>query len=197
VSHTESVTPATPATARVRADAQRNRDRLVDAARAALTADTQTVSLEAVARAAGVGIGTLYRHFPTRESLIEAVYRTELEAVLARADALLESHAPAETLRLWMTEYAGFITAKRGMAESLRDLLRTGTISSSQTRPLVTATFRRILDAGVADGSLRPDVRAEDVAASMVGIFLANPDSAQSDQTTRMLDLLFAGVVVR
>jgi AcrR family transcriptional regulator len=189
--------PASPAS-RVRVDAQRNRARLIEVARSAFAtsphAAAAPVSLEAIARQAGVGIGTLYRHFPTREALIEAVYRTELDGVLGQAAVLLGEHDPVSALRLWMDAYAAFVTAKRGMAESLRSLLQAGTITSSQTRQRVTDTIQTFLDAGVHAGSLRADVRADDVAASLVGVFLATPDPAQSDQAGRMLDLLVAGI---
>ena len=189
-------TPTTPP-APLRADAQRNRERLLDAARLALAAGDGTISLEGIAKDAGVGIGTLYRNFPTRDALVEAVYRTELAEVLARADELLASHPPEVALRAWMDDYAAFVSTKRGMAESLRGIIQTGTISSSQTRPQVIAAARRILDVGIAAGTLRDDVQAEDVVASMIGVFLANPASAQSEQAGRMLDLLLEGVRVR
>ena len=118
-----------PPSSRVRVDAQRNRTRLIEAARSAFAGPSATaapVSLEAIAREAGVGIGTLYRHFPTREALTEAVYRTELDGVLAQAAVLLREHEPVVALRSWMEAYAAFVTAKRGMAESLRSLLAAG-----------------------------------------------------------------------
>ncbi len=187
-----------PLSSRVRVDAQRNRTRLIEVARSAFSASPHAaaapVSLEAIARAAGVGIGTLYRHFPTREALIEAVYRTELDGVLAQAAVLLREHEPVAALRAWMDAYAAFVTAKRGMAESLRSLLAAGTITSSQTRQRVTDTIQTFLDAGVHAGSLRADVRADDVAASLVGVFLATPDPAQREQAGPMLDLLVAGI---
>lgn len=190
---------STPPSSRVRVDAQRNRTRLIEVARSAFSANTHAtaapVSLEAIAREAGVGIGTLYRHFPTREALIEAVYRTELDGVLAQAAVLLREHDPVAALRSWMDAYAAFVTAKRGMAESLRSLFQAGTITASQTRQRVTDTIQTILDAGVRAGSLRADVRADDVAASLVGVFLATPDPAQGEQASRMLDLLVAGIV--
>jgi AcrR family transcriptional regulator len=192
------MTDSAPPSARVRVDAQRNRTRLIEVARSAFAAGTHPtaapVSLDAIAREAGVGIGTLYRHFPTRETLIEAVYRTELDGVLAQASVLLRDHDPVAALRSWMDAYAAFVTTKRGMAESLRSLLQAGTITSAQTRQRVTDTIQAFLDAGVQAGSLRADVRADDIAASLVGVFLATPDPAQSDQAGRMLDLLVAGI---
>jgi AcrR family transcriptional regulator len=186
-------TPTTP----LRADAQRNRDRLLEVARLALAAGDGAVALESIAKDAGVGIGTLYRNFPTRDDLVEAVYRSELADVLARADELLATLPPDRALRAWMDDYAAFVGAKRGMAESLRGILQSGAISSSQTRPQVIATAQRIMDAGIADGTLRAGVRADDVVTSMIGVFLANPGSTHSEQTGRMLDLLFEGVRVR
>jgi AcrR family transcriptional regulator len=183
---------------RVRVDAQRNRARLIEVARSAFAAGPHgtaaPVSLDAIAREAGVGIGTLYRHFPTREALTEAVYRTELDGVLAQASVLLRDQEPVAALRSWMDAYAAFVTTKRGMAESLRSLLQAGTITAAQTRQRVTDTIQSFLDAGVQAGSLRADVRADDIAASLVGVFLATPDPAQRDQAGRMLDLLVAGI---
>jgi len=188
----------TSPSSRVRVDAQRNRARLIEVARAAFAAGPQgaaaPVTLDAIAREAGVGIGTLYRHFPTREALTEAVYRTELDGVLAQAAVLLRDQEPVAALRSWMDAYAAFVTTKRGMAESLRSLLQAGTITAVQTRQRVTDTIQTFLDAGVQAGSLRADVRADDIAASLVGVFLATPGPTQSDQASRMLDLLVAGI---
>jgi len=192
-----SATPATPAPAslrRPRADAARNRERLIEAASAAFATGAKDVSLEAIARDAGVGIGTLYRHFPTRDALVEVVHRDGLATVLARADELLAERDPATALRLWMDDYARFVARKRGMAESLRALSQAGVIAASDTRARVTDTLQKFLDAGVAAGSLRADVQAEDVAATLVGVFLASRDSPRSEQAGRMLDLVFAGI---
>lgn len=176
----------------VRADARRNRERLLEAAAAAFgAADGGSVSLESIARDAGVGIGTLYRHFPSREALVEAVYRTELAEVAAAADQLLKRHPPRTALRRWMDRYAGFVAAKRGMAESLRALFDAGAVHPSQTRASIVGAVEIMLKAGTDDGSLRPDVTADDVVSSLLGIFLA---SASPEQTGRLLDLLVAGV---
>jgi AcrR family transcriptional regulator len=185
------------ASPRMRADAQRNRARLVEVAREALAAQDGAVSLESIARDAGVGIGTLYRHFPTREALVEAVYRTELDAVIAKADELLASNRPEDALRLWMDDYAHFVGTKRGMAESLRGLRQAGSISSSETRPLIAEAVRTLYDAGVRAGTLRRDVRPDDIVASLVGIFLATPDPTGGEQARRMLDILYAGIAKR
>lgn len=175
-----------------RSDARRNRDKLLAAATAAFTsADAGPVSLESIARDAGVGIGTLYRHFPSREALVEAVYRAELAEVAAAAERLLGRHPPKIALRRWMDRYAGFVAAKRGMAESLAAMVAAGAVEVSQMRASITAAVDMLLRAGAEDGSLRADVRADDVVTSLVGIFLA---SGSPEQTGRMLDLLVAGV---
>jgi len=186
-----------------RVDAARNRERILEVATRALTAaDGSTpVSLEAIARDAGVGIGTLYRHFPTRDDLVQTVHAAELDAVLAKADELLAGHEPDRALRLWMDDYARFVAGKRGMAESLRALTRAGVVSPLDTRARVTSTIERLLQAGIQAGTLRDDVRAEDVAASLVGTFLSldrsAPTAERDAQAARMLDLLFDGIRVR
>ncbi len=179
--------------ARMRADAHRNRERLLETATAAFAAaDGTTVSLEAIARDAGVGIGTLYRHFPSREALVEAVYRSELAEVSATASELLQRHKPMIALRQWMDRYASFVAAKRGMAESLGAMFASGTVAPSDSRSSITGAVELLLRAGADDGSLRHDVLAEDVVSSLLGIFLT---SGSPEQAKRMLDLLSAGIV--
>ncbi|BBX65105.1 TetR family transcriptional regulator [Mycobacterium saskatchewanense] len=173
-----------------RSDARRNRERLLAAATAAFS-QGGPVSLEAIARDAGVGIGTLYRHFPTREALVEAVYRAELAEVAAAAGQLLERHPPKEALRRWMDRYAGFVAAKRGMAESLQAMFASGAMQPTQTRDSIVGAVDLLLRAGADDGSLRADVQADDVVSSLIGTFLA---SGSPEQRGRMLDLLVAGI---
>lgn len=175
----------------VRADARRNRERLLATAAAAFAASDGPVSLETVARDAGVGIGTLYRHFPNREALIEAVYRAELAEVSATAVDLAGRYSPPVALRRWMDRYAAFVAAKKGMAESLLAVFESGAVDHRDTRASVFGAVQTLLDAGAADGSLRADVRAEDVVSSLLGIFLA---SGSAEQAQRMLDLLLAGI---
>ncbi|MEZ0349453.1 TetR/AcrR family transcriptional regulator [Mycobacterium sp. pR1184] len=175
-----------------RSDARRNREKLLAVATAAFaTADGRTVSLESIARDAGVGIGTLYRHFPSREALVEAVFRAELAEVAAAAERLLDRHPPRIALRRWMDRYAGFVAAKRGMAETLHAIFDSGAMQPSHTRESITGAVDLLLRAGADDGSLRDDVRADDVVSSLIGIFLA---SGSPEQSGRMLDLLVAGI---
>ncbi|MFG2600609.1 TetR/AcrR family transcriptional regulator [Streptomyces sp. NPDC048462] len=183
-----------------RADAQRNRDKLVQVAGAAFAAADGTVSLEGIARDAGVGIGTLYRHFPTREALVEAVYAAELDDVAASAPALLKDLPPDAALRAWIERYAAFIATKRGMADTLRAGWASGRIATPATRERITAAIATILTAGAeagpgvgagaGAGSLRADVEPDDVTVMLLGIFLAGASAHTSGQTGRLIDLV-------
>ena len=175
---------------RPRADAERNRARLLDAARAAFASGQASVPLDQIAKDAGVGIGTLYRHFPTREALVEALYRKELDDLCASAAALLATRSPEGALRAWMDRFAGYVTAKREMADALRAVFASGAVSVSQARGRLTAAVQVILDAGIADGTLRDDVRAGDVVAMIVGMFTATSIEGEREQLERMFDLL-------
>lgn len=181
---------ATGARRGVRADAQRNRDRLVEAARRAFATGNGKVTLDAVAREAGVGIGTLYRHFPTREDLVEAVYRAQLDSVCASAATLLESTPADQALRAWMDRFADHVAAKREMADTLRAVIASGAVTVGHARERMSAAVRLLLDAGSADGTLRRDVRAEDVVAALVGVFLACGGPGGHEQAARLMDLL-------
>lgn len=176
----------------VRSDARRNREKLLQVATAAFAAaDGQPVSLESIARDAGVGIGTLYRHFPNREALVEAIYRTELAEVADTAARLLERHPPKTALRRWMDRYASFVAAKRGMAETLHAMFDSGAVQPNETRAGISGAVDLLLRAGADDGSLRSGVQADDVVSGLIGIFLA---SGSPEQTARLLDLLVAGL---
>ena len=174
----------------LRAHARRNREKLVAVAREAFAAADDTVPLEGIARAAGVGIGTLYRHFPTREALVEAVYGAELHDVATSAPALLDRWPPDVALRTWMDGYAAFVAKKRGMADTLRAGWASGRIATPTTRERITAAIALILTAGAETGSLRADVRPGDVTAMLLGVFLTTAAGSTPEQTGRLLDLL-------
>lgn len=176
-----------------RTDAQRNRDKLIQVARAVFASAEGTVPLETIAREAEVGIGTLYRHFPTREALVEAVYAAELDDVTGSVAALLDTLPPEEALRAWMARYAAFVATKRGMAETLRAGWASGRIATPATRERITAALGTILTAGAKAGTLRADVEAQDVTVMLMGTLHA---SEQPDQTARLLDLVLAALRV-
>lgn len=181
---------ATASSRPARADARRNRDRLLAAARDAFAATPDTVPLDAVARAAGVGIGTLYRHFPTREALVEAVYAAELDEVVSSAPPLLDELEPAAALRAWMTRYAAFFKIKRGMSDTLRAGWASGSIATPATRERITATIAMMLRSGAQAGSLRSDVDPEDVTMMLLGVFLSTTATDSPEKIDRLLDLI-------
>ncbi|MFB7657875.1 MULTISPECIES: TetR/AcrR family transcriptional regulator [unclassified Streptomyces] len=174
----------------VRAHARRNRERLVAVARAAFAASTDTVPLEGIAREAGVGIGTLYRHFPTREALVEAVYGAELDDIATSATDLLAQLPPDVALRAWMDRYAAFVATKRGMVDTLRAGWASGRIATPATRERITAAIAAILTKGADAGSLRADIDPEDVTAMLLGVFLSTSASNMPERTSRLLDLV-------
>ncbi|NUP26821.1 MAG: TetR/AcrR family transcriptional regulator [Nocardia sp.] len=177
-----------------RADARRNREKLLDAARAAFTGADTAVPLETVARAAGVGIGTLYRHFPTREALVEAVYAAELDDVTRSPATLLADHAPDIALRVWMDRYARFVATKRGLVGVLRAGGSTGSITTPATRERITAAIGTLLAAGARAGSLRADTDPADITALLLGVFLGTAADDTPGRTGRLLDLVVAAL---
>ncbi|WP_229882080.1 TetR/AcrR family transcriptional regulator [Streptomyces alanosinicus] len=174
----------------MRADARRNRDKLLAAARAAFAASPDAVTLDAVARAAGVGIGTLYRHFPTREALVEALYASELDEVVSSAPEFLARLEPAAALRAWMTRYAEFFKIKRGMSDTLRAGWASGSIATPATRERITAAIAVILSRGAESGSLRADVEPDTVTMMLLGVFLSTGAIDAPERIDQLLDLL-------
>ena len=181
----------------LRADAQRNRDRLLHAAVQAFSQVGPDVTLDAIAKDAGVGIGTLYRHFPTRESLVEAAYRNELARLCDAAPELLRTMPPDEATRTWMDRFVDYMTTKRGMADALRAVIASGGNPYAQSRDRLIAAITTLLHAGAAAGTVRSDVEPGDVLASVSGVSLAAGEPAQRDQARRLLDLLMDGLRYR
>jgi len=176
----------------LRADAQRNRDQILAAAARAFSKCGLEATLEGIAKDAGVGIGTLYRHFPTRELLIEAAYRNELAGVCGAAPELLDKLPPTEALRTWMGRYIDYMTRKLGMADALRAVIASGANPYAQSFELLVGAIKPLLDAGVAAGEIRPDVSADDVLVSLSGVALAA--GTRRDQADRLVNLLLDGL---
>ena len=181
----------------LRKDAQRNRDVLVAVARAAFAATSESVPLEAVARDAGVGIGTLYRHFPTRESLVEAVYSAELDELVDCAEPLIHELPADVALRAWLQRYAQFVATKRGMIDALRAGWKSGRIATPATRARITETVGTFLRAGAGQGVLRADVEPDSLTALMLGVFLSTGPATSNEQVGILLDLLVDAVRLR
>lgn len=147
-----------------------------------------------IAREAGVGVGTLYRHFPTREALVEAVYHDQVERLTQGAQRLLAKHAPSAALRRWMDLFGEWLATKHGMLGTLRAMIETGAMEHGQGRGALLAAITSILDAGRKAGDIRGDTNAEDVSASLIGIFSVASALPQRDQLKRLLDLLVDGL---
>ncbi len=181
------------ATPGIRADAARNRANLLTAAtRAFATAETAP-SMRAIAREAGVGMGTLYRHFPTREALVDAVYEDQAKRLTDGATHLLHRFSEDEALRRWLDLFGTWLATKRGILGTLLAGGRPDTRHAASRREMLRA-IETLLEAGTAAGVIRDDVGAEDVAASLVGIFTVAGGAAQREQAGRLLNLLMDAV---
>jgi AcrR family transcriptional regulator len=181
----------------LRADAQRNRDRLLEVAAAAFTSRGIDASLEEIAKTAGVGVGTLYRHFPTRDALIEAVYRREVERLCAGAVELLAELPADEALGEWMQRFVRYVTMKRGLGQALKSVVAKDSDLFAESHRLVTEAMTSLLDAAVEQGTVRKDVTPQDVLRAMSGVCLmADPSSpnASPDQACRVTGLLMDGL---
>jgi len=177
-----------------RADAARNREQLLAVATRVFASDGAEASMRAIAREAGVGIATLYRHFPTRQALVEAVYRDQVERLTTGARTLLAEHTPAEALRRWMDLYGEWIATKSGMLDTLLAMVESGDLAHTRTRDSILAAISAILDAGVAAGELRPDVTAVEVSASLIGIFTVIRQADGAVRADRLLEILLDGL---
>jgi AcrR family transcriptional regulator len=178
----------------LRADAARNRQALLAAATRAFSASETEPSMRAIAREAGVGIGTLYRHFPTRESLVDAVYQDQVQRLTLGARELLDALPPAEAMRQWMDLFADWLATKHGMLDTLRAMIESGEIAHAQSRAQLLSAITTIIEAGSAAGDIRSDANAEDIAASLTGIFTVAGTPKQHPQASRLLDLLMDGL---
>jgi AcrR family transcriptional regulator len=178
----------------VRADAQRNYDRLLEVAVHAFAVDGAHVTLDRIAKTAGVGIGTLYRHFPTRDALVEAAYRHELADLCDAVPGLLESLPPDEATRAWMDRFIDYMSTKRDMAEALRAVIASGGDPFAESRRRLVSAITALLDAGATAGTLRSDVDPNDVLVALHGVSLAAGQPNQREQAGRLLDLLVQGL---
>ena len=184
----------TETTPTLRADAQRNREKLLAAAADVFATEGTDVSLERIAKRAGVGIGTLYRHFPTRDALVEAVYRNEVELVCRAADELLADHEPGDALALWMDRYVTYAAAKRGIKSALHSLTASNSELFAESRAQITGAIAKLVEAGVAAGTIRSDVDPEDVLLA-TGAIWNNLDAPDwEDRARRLLGLVMDGL---
>ncbi|MEV0949011.1 helix-turn-helix domain-containing protein [Promicromonospora sp. NPDC050249] len=180
----------------LRADAQRNRERLIATAAEAF-ASGQAVSLDAIARRAGVGSGTLYRHFPTREDLVEEVYRDQVRTLRDDALVLLAEERPVRALHAWMLRFAEWAGERRGICEALVAMSATGRFGTGPVCDEVQAVLGMILEAGTVAGELRADVDPVDVGGILAGVLSVAGAPEQSAQLDRMLGVVVDGLRAR
>ena len=179
----------------MRADAQRNYARLLDAARAAfLERGADDVSLEEIARRAGVGIGTLYRHFPTRQALLEAVYRDQVDTLSARAEELLRTESPEEALAEWMRALLEFSSTKRSMTSALLATLGTDSELLSACVTVIRTAAESLLARAQQAGVVRPDADAGDLMRLVHAVNIATEKAPDPGQADRMLALILDGL---
>ena len=179
---------------RPRADAVRNRERLLEAAKAVFGAGGPDASLEAVARRAGVGIGTLYRHFPTREALFEAVYRREVEQLADLAEQLKTEARPAEALRRWLRSNVEFVATKKGMSAALALAAHSSSELAAYSFDRLTKAVGALLDRAIAAGEIRADIGPEDLLRALVGICYMYDQPGWQASVLRLVEVFVDGL---
>jgi AcrR family transcriptional regulator len=177
-----------------RADALRNRDRLLEAARTVFSAGGPDASLEAVAREAGVGIGTLYRHFPSREALFEAVYRHEVQQLADLAERLKKDKRPIEALRRWMHSVVKFVATKKGMSTALALAIAKDSDLVSRSSERLTHAIGLLLEQAIAAGEIRRDVSPEDLLRAIVGMCYTHDQPGWQKNVLRLVDIFVDGL---
>jgi len=177
-----------------RADSARNRQLLIDAAKAGFSEFGLNVSLEEIARRAGVGIGTLYRHFPTREAVVEAVYRREVEQLAEVVPQLLETSPAGEALHKWMHLFVDYIATKRLIAPSLAAAAVRGSSLHTTSVELITRALTTLVKRAVASGDVRKDIDPSDLLRALVGVSYGNPDAGWQASARRLVDILMDGL---
>ncbi|MFJ8791587.1 TetR/AcrR family transcriptional regulator [Streptomyces sp. NPDC102462] len=181
----------------LRADARRNRDKILAAAVRVFTEEGLDAHLERIAKEAGVGSATLYRNFPTRETLIEAVYRNEVVQLCDAVPGLLAAQPPHEALRAWTRLFLDYVTAKSGMARALRAIAAAGSNPYGHSRDMIQAAITSLMDACAAAGTIRTDISPADLGAALEGIALTSARPEQRDRAERLLDLTLDGLKTR
>jgi AcrR family transcriptional regulator len=152
------------------------------------------VSLEEIARRAGVGIGTLYRHFPSREAVVEAVYRREVEQLAEAVPQLLKTHAAGEALHQWMHLFIDYIATKRMIAPSLAASATKSPALYASSLELITNAISTLVKRAIASGEVRKDANPSDLLRAMVGVSYGNPDPGWEASARRVIDILMDGL---
>jgi AcrR family transcriptional regulator len=182
----------------LRTDARENREKLLRAAASRFAAQGSGVALESIARSAGVGVGTLYRHFPTREALVEAVYRKEVDALCASSGELLAQLPADAALEAWMERFIAYAATERGLSAALKSVASSQSQLFAATRERLLTAIGSLLGAGIATGRLRGDVTADDVLTAMNAVWTISDEGEQwAARARRVLALLMDALRVR
>src|SRR3954468_24555912 len=188
---------STAALRKPRADAVRNRDRVLEAAKAVFSAGGSDASLEAVAKRAGVGIGTLYRHFPTREALFEAVYRREVDQLSELAEQLKGAPEPLDALRRWMKANVELVATKKGMISALALAVQASSELYAYSFDRLTKAIGTLLDRAVAAGEIRADLGPEDLLRALIGMCYLHDQPGWQSTVLRLMDVFIDGLRVK
>jgi AcrR family transcriptional regulator len=182
-----------PVPRKPRADAQRNRERILEIAKDAFTRSGANISLDDVAKQAGIGAGTLYRHFPTRDALLEAVYRTEVEKLAAAEREFARTMPPIEALRAWMLLFVDYIAAKQIIAPALNTIVGGPSKLFEATTTQIKGAIHALVSRAIKSGDIRPDLDPLDLLRALVGVsnVASAPDWAQSAK--RLVEILIIG----
>jgi AcrR family transcriptional regulator len=177
-----------------RADAQRNRERLLETAKAAFADAGPEVSLDEIARRAGVGIGTLYRHFPNRDAIVAAVYRREVQQLADAATRLMDTLPPGEALHQWMRLFVDYIATKKVIASALGAIVGGASELYASSGALIIGAVEALVGRASASGDIRADADPDDVLRALVGFTYGNTSPGWEASALRLIDILMDGL---
>jgi len=184
---------AKPQPRKPRTDAQRNRERILEVAKDAFTRFGASASLDDIAKKADVGPGTLYRHFPSRDTLIEAVYRSEVEKLAAAERKFSETMPPIDALRAWMLLFVDFIAAKQIIAPALKSVVGDSTKLFEGSRALIQAANEALMKRAISSGDIRSDLDSSDLLQALIGASYLAPGPGWQQSARRLVDILITG----
>jgi AcrR family transcriptional regulator len=176
-----------------RSDARRNRERILEVAKVAFKRYGAEASLDDIAKQASVGAGTLYRHFPTRDALIEAVYRSEVEKLAAAARDFAAAKAPMEALRAWLLLFVDYIAAKHIIAPALNSVVGGPSRLYEGSRGLIQGAIEELVKSAKKSGEMRRDIDASDLLRAVIGVSYVSSGGDWQQSARRLVDILIAG----
>jgi AcrR family transcriptional regulator len=189
----ENCPPPSPSARKPRADAQRNRDRILEVAKEVFARDGAAASLDDIARQAGIGPGTLYRHFPTRDALIEAVYRSEVEKLADAEQRFADTLPPVKALRAWMLLFIDHVSDKKLIIPAMETVAGGSVRLIEGARPLIHTAFVASVQRAIDSGDLRADTNPNDFVRALIGIFHTTALSGWEESARRLVEILIAG----